>query len=284
MRNSQISLSTKEVASLTKDGVDKVNKYQDDQRRQHILDWISPINSAAQQRDLLDRRQEGTGQWLLSTNEFQQWLNDKQQVLFCPGIPGAGKTILSSVIVDYLESNFNHKLDVGIAFLHCNFRQVQEQRSRDLLASILKQLAQALPEIPEPVMDLYDRHQKKQTLPKEQELSVCLHKIAGRLSKIFLVVDALDECENYNGSRDKLLSVVGDLQTQWNLSFLATSRYIPEIMEKFEGKPSLEIRATPDDVKRYLRSNLHRLPSFVSRNQELQHIITRQISEAVDGM
>jgi hypothetical protein len=40
-----------------------------------------------------ERKHGGVGQWLLSSNEFQGWLNQNKQTLFCPGIPGAGKTM-----------------------------------------------------------------------------------------------------------------------------------------------------------------------------------------------
>jgi hypothetical protein len=41
-------------------------------------------------------------EWLLDSDEFQTCLDTDKQTLFCPGIPGAGKTILSSIVVDYL--------------------------------------------------------------------------------------------------------------------------------------------------------------------------------------
>jgi hypothetical protein len=45
-----------------------------------------------------------------------------------------------------------------------------------------------------------------------------------------------------------------------------------------------EIRAANPDVMRYLSANLYRLPSFVTRNPQLQQEITAGITDAVDGM
>jgi hypothetical protein len=52
-----------------------------------------------------------------------------------------------------------------------------------------------------------------------------------------------------------------------------TSRFIPEITEKFEGSISREIRASEEDVQRYLDSHMFRLLGFISRNLELQEEI-----------
>jgi hypothetical protein len=49
---------------LTRDNVVKLVRYQEDQGRQTVLDWLTPIDYAAQQSDLISRRQAGTGQWL----------------------------------------------------------------------------------------------------------------------------------------------------------------------------------------------------------------------------
>lgn len=47
---------------------------------------------------------------------------------------------------------------------------------------------------------------------------------------------------------------------------------------------SMDIRASPDDVGKYLENHMSRLPSFVARNTQLQEEIVREISKAVDGM
>ena len=71
-----------------------------------LLDWLTPLDYTAQQHDFVNRRQAGTGQWLLDSAEFQAWLEADHQTLFCPGIPGAGKTILTSIVVEELTTRF----------------------------------------------------------------------------------------------------------------------------------------------------------------------------------
>jgi hypothetical protein len=65
---------------------------------------------------------------------------------------------------------------------------------------------------------------------------------------------------------------------------LVTSRFIPEITDEFKGYIHLEIRASPEDVERYVDGHLGELRPFVQRNQHLQDEIKTGISNAVDGM
>jgi hypothetical protein len=67
--------------------MDRLHDRQDREYRQVILDWLTPIDYGAQQSDYIARRLEGTGRWLLDSDEFRKWLTETKQVLFCPGIP-----------------------------------------------------------------------------------------------------------------------------------------------------------------------------------------------------
>jgi hypothetical protein len=103
-------------------------------------------------------------------------------------------------------------------------------------------------------------------------------------SKVFIIVDALDECQKSNGCRAELLSEIFELQAISQTSIFATSRLIPEIQEIFEKSMHLEIKASEQDIKRYLNSQLLLLPKFVQQNPELENEITNGIIEAADGM
>jgi hypothetical protein len=269
---------------LTRDIVVGLVRRQDDQERQTILDWLTPIDYSTQQCDFISRRQEGTGQWLLNSNEFQEWVNQSKQTLFCPGIPGAGKTMITSIVVDSLCTRFQDDANIGIAYLYCNFRQQQEQKPIDLLLSLLKQLLQDRPFVFENVKGLYKRHKDKRTRLSFEEISRSLHLVIADYFRAFIIIDALDECRVSDGGRRRFLSEIFNLQANTGANIFATSRFIPEIIKEFEGSIPLEIRASGEDVQRYLEGHMSQLPSFVSRNVDLQEEIKTEIVQAVDGM
>jgi Cdc6-like AAA superfamily ATPase len=257
------------------------------EEHQAILDWLTPIDYAPQQSDFIARRQEGTGQWLLNSGQFREWLTQGKQTLFCPGMPGAGKTMIASIVVDHLCGKFFNDANIGIAYLYCNFRQQEEQKPMDLFLSVLKQLLQERPSMPETVKSLYDSHKDKRTRPSFNEILKLLYSVVANYSRAFIIIDALDECrvsDRPDADRKKLVSEIFNLQVKTGASLFATSRFIPEIIKEFEGSLSLEICASDADVQKYVDGCMPQLPSFVLRNLDLQEEIKTEIVKAVDGM
>ena len=271
------------ITRATQAGVDRVNSHQVQQRHSQILDWLSPDDFFVQQTDLFRRCKEGTGQWLLDSHEFKLWLRGERPTLFCPGIPGAGKTMLTSLIVHNLQEIFGHDASVGIACIYCNFKQHADQKVDRLLASLLRGLLQGQTRFPQEVELLHQRHKSKGSRPSIREFSDTIKAITRHWSRIFFVIDALDECTGA-GTRSRLLNEITLLQDHINVSFFATSRFIPDVLEEFNGQLTLEIRATDGDVRTYITDRMIELPAFVRRNNMLQEEIVSEITAAVDGM
>ena len=249
-----------------------------------VLNWLTPTNYGPQHSDYIKRRQKGTGEWLLSSPKYLAWREIDKQTLFCHGIPGAGKTILASVIIEDLISNMQHDKNVGIAFIYCNFRLHDQQKDDDLLISLLKQLSEQRPTLPDCVEALFTGHNTRHTRPLSDEISRNLQSVAAMYAKVFIIVDALDECQVNDGSRKRLLTEIFKLQTNCKVSFLATSRPIPDITDNFTEDTRLEIQATKEDLRRYLEGQSSLLPSCVRRNPQLEEEVMIAILQAVEGM
>jgi Cdc6-like AAA superfamily ATPase len=264
-------------------GTNALQQEQKHQRNRTITDWISPIDFAAQQSDVISRREEGTGLWFVNSPKFLGWLDGSNQTLFCPGIPGAGKTMIAAIAVDHLWKHVQSR-DIGVAYIFFNYKTQADQTITNLAATILKQLIQEQPSVAEPVTTLYERHADRRTRPSLTEILSAVRAVASNYSKVYVVVDALDECVDHNGSRSQLLAALRDLQSQGNLNLMATSRFIPEVVQKFGHLPMLEVRASESDVKCFVAGQIYRLPRCVQRDDELQIAIKDGICTAVDGM
>jgi len=63
-----------------------------------ILQWLSPLEPQKRHQSVRTDRLDGVGNWVLETSEFRKWRDTEdgsvEQVLYCYGNPGVGKTYL----------------------------------------------------------------------------------------------------------------------------------------------------------------------------------------------
>ncbi|KAF2807096.1 purine and uridine phosphorylase [Mytilinidion resinicola] len=213
-----------------------------------VLEWLTTIDYSPDQNYYHSRQQHGTGQWFLDSAQFQAWLKTDKQTLFCPGIPGSGKTFITSIVIDYLQTNYENS---NVAYLYCKVNQQDQQTLEGLLGSTLKQLVRKQFPLPKIVVDLYDQHKAKQSRPELTEISTVLRSIISLGSRSFIIIDALDECQNHLGCRDDFLEQIFTLQTNARVNIFATSRP-EEVQTKFSKSIVREIIATDEDMKTYL--------------------------------
>ncbi|KAL7943731.1 ankyrin repeat-containing domain protein [Trichoderma barbatum] len=142
--------------------LEQVKVHRHGQEDEKILKWLNSVDYGAEHSDVLKRWQPGTGQWLLESTEFREFIkaNDKQ-VLFCPGIPGAGKTVMAATVIDYLHKEFGNDQDTGIAYIYFNFKRHSEQTPVAIFSSLLKQVARQQPSLPTSVELLHETCTKK---------------------------------------------------------------------------------------------------------------------------
>ena len=159
-----------------------------------------------------------------------------------------------------------------------------DQTTASLLASVLKQLVQVQPSLAEPVSRLYEHHSSRMTKPSLDEISATLQRVVKTLARVYIVFDALDECSDQDGTRGEFLTKLRDLQREADVHLMFTSRLIPEIVKKFTSVPTLEVRASDADVKRFVRGQIYQLPRCIQDDTELQGYVENRIVEVVDGM
>ncbi|KAE8141784.1 ankyrin repeat-containing domain protein [Aspergillus pseudotamarii] len=250
-----------------------------------IREWLAGIDYSKDQKYYLDKWQKGTGGWLIKSEEFGKWLEKDNQILFCPGIPGAGKTFAASFIIDHLCQKYQRDADmnIGIAYVYFDWRKPPLSRS-DLLSSLLSQLIR--PSIPEIVRRFYNQHITRTTRPSSDDIMDILVEVVGMHTRTFIIVDALDECNGSVGSRSDVLATLFNLQDKIRANLFVTSRHIHAIETEFDERGSivLEIRARDEDIRRYLDGHIAWLPKFVLEKPGLAEKIILAIIKAADGM
>ncbi|KAF7905376.1 uncharacterized protein EAF01_005897 [Botrytis porri] len=206
----------------------------------------------------------------------------KDRLLWCSGSPGAGKTVLTSAIVDDLESRFSVS-NVGIAFIYCNY--AEKVSIAEYLASIIQQLIRQRFVIPDYILDLYHKHRSMGTNINAAEAVHLLHALTSEFPRLYVVVDALDECEETKKTRTNLIRQLQNLPS--NVHLLLTSRRLGDIEEKLSDYPHLNIQASDDDVRAYLEARIdmeENILKFCKKDPTLRKTIVGKIAEKAHGM
>ncbi|KAF2818132.1 ankyrin, partial [Ophiobolus disseminans] len=273
--------SIRTQVSAIQSAVDNVQREQISASQRIVLEWISSSDYPTQQSDIIKRRQEGTGQWFLDAPEVARWLSEAKATLFCPGIPGAGKTMVAAIAIDYLLNSAQNSA-YGVAYVYCNYKSQANQDTASILAAILKQLGQGRSSALGPVERLHRKHLSHGTRPSLDEIFSALRDVVAQYPYVFIVVDALDECQRE--TRRQLLSKLRVLQKEADLRLTATSRFVPYVEDALRPAIRLEVKASNEDLKQFVVGQICRLPRCVQRDKALQDLVQERVVEAVDGM
>ena len=191
--------------------------------------------------------------------------------------------MLTSLVIDYLQQGFA-KEKVATAYIYCDYKRQDEQTPINLIASVAKQLLQHQNSIPENTLKMYHGHREKGTRPNFEEVLEMTTSSMALLSRVYLIVDALDELGNAGQVRQTLIGRLRLLQDLHHFNLMTTSRYIPSLALDFHQPLCMDIRASTEDVRRYVEGHILDLPSCVRKNLGLQETIISAIVDAVEGM
>ncbi|KAJ7445595.1 ankyrin repeat-containing domain protein [Mycena latifolia] len=252
--------------------------------------WLkSPPDMKQKQFDTQKLRKEGTGLWLLEGNSFMHW-QDTPGSLWIRGPSGAGKSVLSSAIISKLMADKQLYRDLetspapAIAFFYFDFKEKGRQTVESALCRICLQLSAQSPHLYR-TLDKQYRASNGQTLPTYQDLLKNLKKLLKELGHTYIVLDALDECQE--ADLEQLLDFVSVLRdwTRTPLHLLITSQPRSVFTEHFQDFPCIELQydVTQEDIKLFVSSELHAkrsLNPWISRAE----YVTEQIVLKSSGM
>ncbi|KAJ7576206.1 hypothetical protein C8J56DRAFT_800295, partial [Mycena floridula] len=252
-----------------------------------FLDWISKLDFQATQIETFAKHAPGTGDWFFKKPEYIGWRDGKTKFLWCPGIPGAGKTILSSIIIDHLRSVSDPA--PAVLYVYFDYTCQSDHTPTQLLGSMLKQLVQYHPSISDHLLALHNSHSSQKTFPNVAELLTALQTETSFHESVYIIVDALDECTEDNQAQELLFST--NSQGLWSLPdhvhLLITSRDILSISQAFNTEPRIYIEAHQDDLQTYIKGRIItdvKLKRLVKGDTTLEAEIVDQVIVKAAGM
>lgn len=191
--------------------------------------------------------------------------------------------MLASVVIDHLW-NRPRPNGIGVAYIYCDYLKAREQTHVHLVGSLLKQLVEQRNPVSESLKSYYDEHRSSNIDQKPEGAFDVLKAECDNWSRIYIVIDALDECSEKDDTRRRVIAGLLSLQRSNRINVLVTSRPIPSILCDFEVSERLEIRADPEDIHRYLLGQMDRFSKRILAEKDLQAQIISKIIDAADGM
>ncbi|KAL8867130.1 MAG: hypothetical protein Q9174_005860, partial [Haloplaca sp. 1 TL-2023] len=189
------------------------------EERRAIIEWLSPLQYRRRQSEIYNDA-VFLGQSFLESNEYKAWREGRPWTLYGYGLPGAGKTVLSSIIVNQLQT----QLPPAKTPVLCIFLNHKEHRQTitNVIGSLLKQLVQLQGDDfrSTEVRRLF-REATGEAAPMLDSLYAALKAEIETFERVILVIDALDEASI--SLETQLLDKLRPLSAS-KLSVLITSR------------------------------------------------------------
>ncbi|KAH6912492.1 hypothetical protein BKA70DRAFT_1097724, partial [Coprinopsis sp. MPI-PUGE-AT-0042] len=246
------------------------------ERLRKVLDFLSLVNFRTIQQENHGKWTPDTLRWLLEVSMFQWWLETQGAILWGTGMPGAGKTILASVVIQ--DSEDHAPSDVCIGYVYC--RYTEPMKVRDILAALVRQLLERYRHLSPVVEPLYAKHDLQGTKPTQSELIDVIRKICSRFRIARLFIDGLDEA-----LYDEQFDLLATLKTV-HANFFITSRPLVRLEGVLPNVKMFDITAQNTDIELLVSQRIGRNPDLrkVLATDEQRARVVKKICESSHGM
>ncbi|RXW18604.1 hypothetical protein EST38_g7253 [Candolleomyces aberdarensis] len=228
-----------------------------------------------------DAEDNGTGLWFTQTNEYRLWTRNTLKVLWGTGMPGAGKTILSGIIVDHLQKEFSSQKRVPVIFAYC--RYTEKYSASQFLAAWIRQLLEYDPATLRHISETFAIHQRQDTWPSEAELHELLSVICTGFEKVYIVLDGLDEAQE--DVKIRLLEAIDTLPPTTRT--LIMSRPLKSFEYLVSGAAHIDIEARNEDIELFVEKKIAQMPrlrTMLAKKDSEKRRICQAIKEKSGGM
>lgn len=225
-----------------------------------IREWLEPTSYAiagGEFRKHLASHVHGTGQWLTSTEEYEQWLRGEEHgLLWIKGVPGSGKSVHVAKLIDEL-GKANPRCPVLFFF----FRQIitANHSPQALVRDWMDQVLKYSPPLQQQLLTYVEDEVPLSSLSTGDLMKDLQMAFRDLPDRVFCIADALDEMDTGN---DAFLQAIGSLG-QWRpakVKVLITSRPVPRVETPLRKTLALHIRLEERlvdvDISTYVHSAL----------------------------
>ncbi|KAI5247576.1 Pfs, NACHT and ankyrin domain protein [Aureobasidium subglaciale] len=243
-----VKISIAVVKKLAEDAAELVDHSIDSQ----IKRWLNPADPSIDLNNATVLRHQDTGSWFLNSQRYAGFRATVDSRLWLRGIPGCGKTVLASTIINDLRLQSESPKPTVIYFF-ITFRDAMKQELKHVLHSLIFQLYTRHHSTRHHLTRLFKRfHGTEQ--PHTQDLMSTLECMIKELHDVTIVLDALDESKETK----RLLEWIITLECR----VVLTSRSEREIEDKLiswllpDCIVTLQGESVSDDIQAYVHHRI----------------------------
>ncbi|KAF6756697.1 hypothetical protein DFP72DRAFT_1066569 [Ephemerocybe angulata] len=205
---------------------------------EEIITWLKGPKFRRIYEEALSHHSPGTGLWFIESVEFRQLVEGRDVIVWGAGMPGGGKTVISTFSSQRLKQIFNGQ--EGVAIVGAYIRYMKRPSLRDIFAGLLTQLAEDHPRACDYLRYVYSG--KKRAELSDMDMAESLEGAIRILSKVILIIDGLDEADDL--VKDKLLQRLPYL----GANVLITSRPLELYAHYVPNAIHISIEARSEDI------------------------------------
>ena len=254
-----------------------------------IIEAIPSVDTELKHKKLQYLRYPGTGSWIFEDGKFREWKNSAQSsMICCLGIPGCGKTVLASRIIDELQDN---SPKARVIYYYCDYSDKRTLQIDRIVGTLLKQFFfDGL--VPEEIEARIPRKyvEGRQMLGASELIDLVCFAVKS-CSPVFVVLDGLDECEKE--ARQRTIDMFGHLSkiNDAVVKILLLCRDEDQLLSlrALQGVPRIRITplALEGDIKSFVTGSVRaRVQSgeLRMRNPDLENEIVTELVSKAHGM
>lgn len=247
---------------------------------QKIRQWLEASDPNTNANHARELRHHGTGTWLLEHPAFQNWVSGTYRHLWLRGMPGCGKTVLSTTVLDHL-SKYDNLVTLSFFF---DFNDTMKQTKNGLLRSLVLQLYQGGHDLGGHLDDSFRVHKDGDKKATTAVLEGLVEDMLAAQRRVSVVLDALDE----STTREEVLNwlkVMFTNQRLQHVQIIYTSREEAEFVSSIPGMIqdkcclSLDRGEVDTDIRSYVMTRLQKDPGFTRKR--LSDVLIEQIHKKV---
>ncbi|KAL8663004.1 MAG: hypothetical protein Q9202_004234 [Teloschistes flavicans] len=188
------------------------------------------------------------------------WKKQADGAIWLHGIPGAGKTILSTNVIQDLLFECKKDSCKALAYFYFTFNDPKKQTCEGMLRSLVQQLSSQSADSMKHGENLYRSYGEGSSQPTNLSLLKTLQDMVECFRTVYIVLDALDE----SASRPELSSTIQEIHS-WHsghICLLLVSRTEEDLLMKLEPliprENVIEIQGllVNEDMSTYIRQRL----------------------------